>query len=43
MKQYIVITSGGISVGDYDFIEEILGYIGVDIKFNKVAIKPEET
>jgi len=36
----IVITSGGVSVGDYDFIEEILGDIGADIKFNKVAIKP---
>ncbi len=36
----IVISSGGVSVGDYDFIEEILGDIGADIKFNKVAIKP---
>lgn len=36
----IVITSGGVSAGDYDFIEEILGDIGADIKFNKVAIKP---
>lgn len=36
----IVITSGGVSVGDYDFIEEILCDIGAEIKFNKVAIKP---
>jgi len=36
----IVITSGGVSVGDYDFIEDILGDIGADIKFNNVAIKP---
>ncbi len=36
----IVITSGGVSAGDYDFVEEILEEIGADIKFNKVAIKP---
>ncbi|MCT8978641.1 molybdopterin molybdotransferase MoeA [Clostridium sp. CX1] len=36
----IVISSGGASVGDYDFIEEILKEIGADIKFNKVSIKP---
>lgn len=36
----IVISSGGASVGDYDFIETVLKEIGADIKFTKVSIKP---
>ncbi|MHC6178994.1 molybdopterin molybdotransferase MoeA [Clostridium sp. JNZ X4-2] len=36
----IVISSGGVSVGDYDFIEEVLKKIGADIKFTSVQIKP---
>ncbi|MBC2582352.1 gephyrin-like molybdotransferase Glp [Clostridium sp. DJ247] len=39
-KADIVISSGGASVGDYDFIEDILKELGADIKFNSVAIKP---
>lgn len=36
----IIITSGGASAGDYDFVETILKEIGADIKFDSVAIKP---
>lgn len=36
----IVISSGGASVGDYDFVEDVLKEIGADVKFNSVAIKP---
>ncbi|WP_195336014.1 gephyrin-like molybdotransferase Glp [Paraclostridium bifermentans] len=36
----IIITSGGSSTGDYDFIEDVLIELGADIKFNKIAIKP---
>lgn len=39
-KSDIVITSGGASVGDYDFVEEVLNEINADIKFKSVAIKP---
>ncbi|WP_251859635.1 gephyrin-like molybdotransferase Glp [Clostridium sp. Marseille-Q2269] len=39
-KADIVITSGGVSVGDFDFVEEVLREIGADIKFTSVAIKP---
>lgn len=39
-KADIIITSGGVSVGEYDFVEEILIDIGANIKFNSVAIKP---
>jgi len=36
----IVISSGGASVGDYDFIEKILRKLGAEVKFTSVAIKP---
>ncbi|MDS0525855.1 molybdopterin molybdotransferase MoeA [Clostridium sp. SHJSY1] len=39
-KSDIVITSGGASVGDYDFVEDVLNEINADIKFKSVAIKP---
>ena len=39
-KSDIVITSGGASVGDFDFVEQVLKEINADIKFQSVAIKP---
>ncbi|MEY8000691.1 gephyrin-like molybdotransferase Glp [Clostridium sp. Mt-5] len=36
----IVVSSGGASVGDYDFVDNVLKEIGADMKFNSVAIKP---
>lgn len=36
----IVITSGGVSAGDFDFIEDVLNEIGADTKITSVAIKP---
>ena len=36
----LLILSGGVSVGDYDFVYEVLKSCGVKILFNKVAIKP---
>ncbi|WP_099188288.1 molybdopterin molybdotransferase MoeA [Tepidibacter mesophilus] len=39
-KSDIVITSGGASVGDYDFVEDVLDEIGADVKFKKIKIKP---
>lgn len=36
----IVITSGGASKGDYDFVEDVLMELGAEIRFNSVAIKP---
>ena len=36
----IVVSSGGASVGDYDFIERILRELGADMKFSAIAIKP---
>jgi len=39
-KSDIVITSGGASVGDFDFVEQVLKEINADVKFKSVAIKP---
>lgn len=36
----IVITSGGVSAGDFDFVENVLEEIGAKINFTAVAIKP---
>jgi molybdopterin molybdotransferase len=36
----IILTSGGVSVGDYDLVKFILVKMGTDIKFWKVAMKP---
>lgn len=36
----IVIMSGGVSVGDYDYVNKALRAVGFTIHFDKVAIKP---
>jgi molybdopterin molybdotransferase len=36
----ILITTGGVSVGKFDFVKEVLEQLGVKIKFWKVFIKP---
>ena len=36
----VLLFSGGVSVGDYDFVPQILKAAGIDIKFEKVRIKP---
>lgn len=36
----IVISTGGVSVGDYDYVEEILTELGGTIHIQSVAIKP---
>jgi len=36
----IILSSGGVSVGDYDFVKEVLADLGVDMKFWQVAMRP---
>lgn len=36
----VVIVSGGVSVGDFDLVPEVFRKNGVDILFDRVAIKP---
>ncbi|MDD5675979.1 MAG: molybdopterin molybdotransferase MoeA [Chitinivibrionales bacterium] len=36
----VILISGGVSAGDFDFVPAALRKLGVDIKFNGVAMKP---
>ena len=36
----IVVLSGGVSAGDYDFVPEVLGELGLRIHFTQVGVKP---
>jgi len=35
----MVVTSGGVSVGAYDVVKQVLGYLG-DVQFHSVAMQP---
>jgi molybdopterin molybdotransferase len=36
----MLLVSGGISVGDYDFVKDVLGELGTQMKFWRVAMRP---
>ncbi len=36
----IVLLTGGVSMGDFDFVPEIMIEVGVDIKFRSIAVQP---
>ncbi len=36
----ILITTGGVSVGDYDYLPEIYDRLGATVLFNKIAMRP---
>ncbi len=36
----VIISSGGVSVGDYDYVEQILTELGLIIQVRSVAVKP---
>ncbi|WP_059105633.1 molybdopterin molybdotransferase MoeA [Shouchella shacheensis] len=36
----ILITTGGVSVGDYDFLPEVYQKLGAEVLFNKIAMRP---
>ncbi|CAM3828867.1 gephyrin-like molybdotransferase Glp [Alkalicoccus chagannorensis] len=36
----VLITTGGVSVGDFDFLPAIYEKLGADVMFNKVAMRP---
>ncbi|MBI4653665.1 MAG: molybdopterin molybdotransferase MoeA [Nitrospirae bacterium] len=35
-----IVTSGGVSMGDYDLIKDVLVRLGAEIKFWKIAMRP---
>jgi len=36
----VVLSSGGVSVGDYDYVDQILTDLGAEIRIRAVAVKP---
>jgi molybdopterin molybdotransferase len=36
----VVLLTGGVSMGDFDFVPQVLNELGVDIKFKSVAVQP---
>jgi molybdopterin molybdotransferase len=36
----VVLLTGGVSMGDFDFIPKIFDQLGVDIKFKEIAVQP---
>lgn len=36
----LILTSGGVSVGDYDIVKDVLAELGTEMKFWKVAMRP---
>jgi molybdopterin molybdotransferase len=40
LEHDILITSGGVSMGKYDLVVEVLESLGVEIGFDRVAMKP---
>jgi molybdopterin molybdotransferase len=36
----VVLSSGGVSVGDYDYVDQILADLGAEIHIRAVAVKP---
>jgi molybdopterin molybdotransferase len=40
MHADIIISSGGVSVGDYDFVKDVLQDMGAEMSFWKVAMRP---
>lgn len=40
LKYDIIISSGGVSMGKYDFIPEVLRELGIDLKVEKVLMRP---
>ena len=39
-KSDIVVTTGGVSVGDFDFVKDVIYELGCDIVFQGVRVKP---
>jgi molybdopterin molybdotransferase len=40
MRADVLISSAGVSVGDYDFVKEVMKNLGLEMAFWKVAMKP---
>ncbi len=39
-KSDIVVTTGGVSVGDFDFVKDVIYELGCEVVFKGVRVKP---
>lgn len=40
LRSDVIISTGGVSAGKYDFVKEIFSELDIDMKFNRVNVKP---
>jgi len=40
LQSDVLVTTGGVSMGDFDYLKDVFGELGVDILFKEVAQKP---
>jgi molybdopterin molybdotransferase len=40
LERDMLIITGGVSMGEYDFVQDVFRDVGIEILFSKVAIKP---
>lgn len=40
LKYDVLIVTGGVSVGSYDFVEDVLRELDIKVHLNKIAVKP---
>ncbi|MEJ2246228.1 MAG: molybdopterin molybdotransferase MoeA [Acidobacteriota bacterium] len=40
LERDVLIITGGVSMGEYDFVQDVFQELGLEILFSKVAIKP---
>ena len=40
LERDVLIITGGVSMGEYDFVQDVFHDLGLEILFSKVAIKP---
>ena len=40
LERDVLIITGGVSMGEYDFVQDVFRDVGIEILFSKVAIKP---
>lgn len=40
LRNDVVLLTGGVSMGDYDYVPQILNELGVDLKFKSIAVQP---
>ncbi|NLJ07073.1 MAG: molybdopterin molybdotransferase MoeA [Sphingobacteriales bacterium] len=39
-KSDILLVTGGVSMGEFDYVPEIMNQLGIEIKFQKMAVQP---